>query len=143
MAIKPNVQTNFPGGLDVFDAGQYDPAMALAVNAVESYVLAGVDPVNAVAVSGATQALLAGTMNRYVLSTNCTFALPAAVKGSSFTAAFVQPASGGPYTPTITSADYGAAGTPTWSTVANKKDIVVGYCDDGSTWQVVLSGTGF
>ncbi len=99
-------------------------------------------PVNTVGTSGSTQTIIAGQLNRYVLSANCTFTLPAAVKGSWFYAAFVQPSSGGPYVPTITSADYGAAGTPTWSTVASKKDIVIGVCDDGSTWDVSIAGQG-
>jgi hypothetical protein len=59
-----------------------------------------------------------------------------------FYAAFIQPASGGPYTPTITSAKYGTAGTPTWSTVANKKDIVGGTCDDNATWDVAPMAQG-
>ena len=106
---------------------------------------AAADPVNAVSPAGSTQTLLAGYMNRYVFtaSTSCTFTLPPAIAGSSFTAEFVQASSGSAATPTITSADYGAAGTPTWSTVNNKRDIVVGYCSDGSTWQVILAGVGF
>ena len=101
------------------------------------------DPMNAVATSGSAQTIIAGQMNRFVLSANCTFTLPPAVAGSSFTAAFIQPASGGPFTWTITGADWGVTGAPTASTVANKKDVVTAFCDDGSTWDVVTVGIGF
>jgi hypothetical protein len=98
------------------------------------------DPV--VTLSGATPTIVASAMNRQQLTGNTTYALPTAIAGASFTLKIIQPASGGPYTPTITSADYGASGTPTWTVTASKADIVVGYCDDGSTWQVLYSGQG-
>jgi hypothetical protein len=131
------------GGVAFYDYSQFAGTSSTGGHVDEPAGGLPADPLNIVAASGAAQTLAAGHMNRYVLSANCTFTLPPAVAGSSFTAKFVQPATGGPYTPTITSADYGSAGTPTWSTAANKADIVVGYCDDGATWQVILSGTGF
>ena len=100
------------------------------------------DPVNVVTTSGSAQTLLAGYMNKITLTANCTVTLPPAIAGSSFTCAFIQDGTGS-RVPTITSADYGAAGTPTWSTAAGKKDIIVGYCDDGSTWDITVAGTGF
>ena len=133
---------NGAGWTTIFSSDTTAAAIAANCVIVNGIVYGGVSPVNAVATSGAAQTLNAFQMNRYVLSTSCTFTLPAAVAGSWFTAAFVQPAAGGPYTPTITSANYGAAGTPTWSTGASKKDIVVGYCDDGSTWDVALVALG-
>ena len=100
------------------------------------------DPVNVVAASGASQTLQAGVMNKITLTANCTLTLPAAVAGTSFTASLIQDGTGS-RTITITSANYGLAGTPAWSTAANKKDTIVGYCDDGATWDVILCGTGF
>ena len=123
------------------------PLGALVLTQIATNVWTGVstrnDPVNAVSSSGSSQTLLAGYMNRIVLSANCTVALPPPVAGSSFTAAFIQPASGGPYIPTITGANWGTSGTPSWSTVAGKKDIVVGVCDDGATYDCIQTGTGF
>lgn len=53
--FKDNVETAFPGGLDVFDAGNYDPAIALAVNALEVVVSGmGVTVPNVVADGGKT-----------------------------------------------------------------------------------------
>ena len=121
------------------------PGGALVLTQTSANVWTGAstrnDPLNTVAASGSSQTLVAGYMNRVVLSANCTFALPPAVAGSSFTAAILQPASGGPYTPTLTGANYGTGGTPTWSTANGKKDLVVGYCDDNSTWDVVFVGS--
>jgi mannan endo-1,4-beta-mannosidase len=96
-------------------------------------------PVNSVGIyvaTGAAQTLLPNTVNRYLLNVNCTFTLPAAVAGTWFMAAFVQPASGGPYVPTITGANYLTKGTPIWSTAANAKDVVMAMCFDTSTWVV-------
>ena len=103
------------------------------------------DPVNSVSPAGSTQTLLAGYMNKYTFtaSTSCTFTLPPAIAGSSFTASFTQASSGSAAVPTINSAYYAGGVAPTWSTAANAKDIVVGYCDDGSTWQIVNGGIGY
>ncbi|HUC87631.1 MAG TPA: hypothetical protein VMR95_00595 [Candidatus Binatia bacterium] len=131
-------------GLEV---GPSDPVLAyMPTNLYQRALPAAsslAEPVNSVGIysaTGSTQTLLPNTLNRYLLSANCTFTLPPAVAGTWFIAAFVQPSSGGPYTPTITSANYLSAGTPTWSTAANKKDVVIGVCDDNSTWEVYQVG---
>lgn len=81
--FKQNVETNFPGGLDVFDAGNYDPAIALAVTALEAVVATGAlltfvsyAPASpGVTYSGTAQAL-------------------AAVDATNLTVSFVAPTSG-------------------------------------------------
>lgn len=98
------------------------------------------DPV--VTLSGTSPTITANAINTETLTAATTYTLPTAAVGAWFQLNIKQPASGGPYTPTITSADYGTVGTPTWTTTASKIDIVVASCADGSTWQVIYCGQG-
>jgi hypothetical protein len=139
--------TAFDGLNYGLEVGPGDPVLAfMSTNQYQRALPAATslaEPVNSVGIyvpTGSAQTLLPNSVNRYLLSANCTFTLPPAVAGTWFIAAFVQPSSGGPFTPTITSANYLSAGIPTWSTAANKKDVVIGVCDDNSTWEVYQVG---
>lgn len=123
-------------------------ALTLTGSASQSWRNAGIanspsEPLDVVvSLSGTTPTLVARVMNKITLSGNTTFALPTAKAGASFTCKVIQPGSGGPYTWTVTSADWGTAGAPTATTTASKADMFVGYCDDGSTWQLAAVGQG-
>lgn len=65
---------------------------------------------------------------------NCTFTMPTAAIGKSFTVMLKQPASGTTTnTGTFTGVKWGTTGTPTISTGANKMDIL-SFFSDGSFW---------
>lgn len=66
-------------------------------------------------------------------STACTFTMPSAASGKSFTHLCAQAASTGNGTATYTSVDWGAAGAPTITATAGKLDIVT-FISNGAKW---------
>jgi len=82
-----------------------------------------------------TISLANGTLQTATLtaSTACTFTMPTAVAGKSFTLLLKQAASTGNGTATFTSVKWGTAGAPTITATAGKMDILT-FVSDGTNW---------
>jgi hypothetical protein len=82
-----------------------------------------------------TLSLANGTLQTATLtaSTACTFTMPTAVAGKSFTLLLKQAASTGNGTATFTSVKWGTAGAPTITATAGKMDILT-FVSDGTNW---------
>jgi len=120
--------------------------LALAVAAVAD-IRAGTDPTKYIASSflmaaAAKQTLTDAatvTMNaanawygKLVMGGNRAIAAPTNIfEGITYVHEIVQPASGGPYTPTLNAAF--EISSPVWSTTANKSDLLFSFCYDAST----------
>jgi hypothetical protein len=78
------------------------------------------------------------------LGGNPTINAPSNVKdGTAFTIEFAQPASGGPYTPTLASwFKFPTGVSPTWSTAANARDTLTGIYKAGAGYAVCNLSTG-
>lgn len=103
-----------------------------------------VEAVNTVAASGTAQTLpdpSSQSISRVTLTGNCTFTLPTAAAGKSFTVVTVQDATGSRI-PTFTGAKWAGGTMPTASTAANAIDVWTFLCADGSTWLGFQSGKG-
>jgi hypothetical protein len=98
-------------------------------NYVESVVAIGT------VTSTNTIALTNGTIQTATLtaSTACTFTMPTATAGKSFTLLLKQAASTGNGTATFTSVKWGTAGAPTITATAGKMDILT-FVADGTNW---------
>jgi hypothetical protein len=95
---------------------------------------APVRPSNIVATSGAAQTLVNNAYNLITLSANCTFTFPTATAGSEMVVATKQDATGSRLVTWPASAKFASGTAPTLSTGANKVDVTVFRCLDGSTW---------
>ena len=82
-----------------------------------------------------TISLANGTLQTATLtaSTACTFTMPTAIAGKSFTLLLKQAASTGNGTATFTSVKWGTAGAPTITATAGKMDILT-FVSDGTNW---------
>jgi hypothetical protein len=82
-----------------------------------------------------TISLANGTLQTATLtaSTACTFTMPTAIAGKSFTLLLKQAAATGNGTATFTSVKWGAAGAPTITATAGKMDILT-FLSDGTNW---------
>jgi len=78
------------------------------------------------------------TILRYTLTANCTFTLPTAAAGLSFTIELVQDGTGS-RTATFT-AKWSGGVAPTLSTGAGKKDVLTFTCHDGANWYGFVAG---
>jgi len=98
-------------------------------NYVESVVAIGT------VTSTNTIALTNGTIQTATLtaSTACTFTMPTATAGKSFTLLLKQAASTGNGTATFTGVKWGTAGAPTITATAGKMDIL-SFVSDGTNW---------
>jgi len=98
-------------------------------NYVESVVAIGT------VTSTNTIALTNGTIQTATLtaSTACTFTMPTATAGKSFTLLLKQAATTGNGTATFTSVKWGTAGAPTITSTAGKMDILT-FVADGTNW---------
>jgi hypothetical protein len=85
--------------------------------------------------SSNTISLANGTLQTATLtaSTACTFTMPTAIAGKSFTLLLKQAASTGNGTATFTSVKWGTAGAPTITATAGKMDILT-FVSDGTNW---------
>lgn len=79
------------------------------------------------------------TVFNYTLTGSTTFTMPTAGAGKSFTALIRQDATG-TRTPTFTGVKWANGTAPTWSTAANKLDVVSFMCIDGTNWFGFLVG---
>lgn len=83
------------------------------------------------------------TISAITMTGDVTFTFPSALAGDSFLIEFIQDATG-TRTPTLPgTVDWGTAGTPAWSTAANKADLASFVCVDGTNWLAVLVGQGY
>jgi lysophospholipase L1-like esterase len=101
-----------------------------------------VESVNTVAASGDTETLpdsSVKSISRVTLTASCTFTMPTATAGKSFTVVLVQGGSGS-YTATFTGALWAAGTAPTLSTAVGAVDVVTFLCADGSTWMGFAAG---
>lgn len=98
-------------------------------NYVESVVAIGT------VTSTNTISLTSGTIQTATLtaSTACTFTMPTATAGKSFTLLLKQAATTGNGTATFTSVKWGTAGAPTITATAGKMDILT-FVADGTNW---------
>jgi hypothetical protein len=82
-----------------------------------------------------TISLANGTLQTATLtaSTACTFTMPTAIAGKSFTLLLKQAASTGNGTATFTSVKWGTSGAPTITATAGKMDILT-FASDGTNW---------
>jgi len=78
-----------------------------------------------------TIALTNGTIQNYTLTGNCTFTMPTATAGQSFTV-FLRTGAGS-FTATFTGAKWPAGTAPTITTTASKMDII-SFVSDGTNW---------
>ena len=85
--------------------------------------------------ASATLAITAGTVLTATLTsaTACTFTMPTATAGKSFTLLLKQPASGTATTATFTGVKWNAAGAPTITATVGKLDIIA-FVADGTNW---------
>jgi archaellum component FlaF (FlaF/FlaG flagellin family) len=85
--------------------------------------------------SSSTISLANGTIQNATLtaSTACTFTMPTAIAGKSFTLMLKQAAATGNGTATFTGVEWGNAGAPTVTATAGKMDILT-FMSDGSKW---------
>jgi hypothetical protein len=85
--------------------------------------------------ASATLAITAGTILTATLTsaTACTFTMPTATAGKSFTLLLKQPASGTATTATFTSVKWGSAGAPVITATLGKLDILA-FVADGTNW---------
>lgn len=67
-------------------------------------------------------------------ATPCTFTMPTAVQGMSFTLVLRQPSSGTPTTATFTGVKWPASGAPVITATVGKADAITFFCPDGSNW---------
>ena len=83
----------------------------------------------------ATLAITAGTILTATLTsaTACTFTMPTATAGKSFTLLLKQPASGTATTATFTGVKWGTAGAPTITATLGRLDILA-FIADGTNW---------
>jgi hypothetical protein len=78
-----------------------------------------------------TISLTSGTVQTCTLTGNCTFTMPTATAGKSFTLLLKTGAGG--FTGTFTGVKWSSAGTPTITTTASKMDILT-FVADGTNW---------
>jgi hypothetical protein len=101
------------------------------------------EAVNVVATSGSAQTIPApttATMHKYTLTANCTFTMPTATAGQSFSVSLVQDATGS-RTATFTGAKWAGGTAPTLSTGASKIDDLVFQCTDATVgWKGYVAG---
>lgn len=83
----------------------------------------------------------AGGIVTYTLTGNCTFTMPTAVAGHSFTVYLFTGA--GSFTATFTSVHWPSATAPTITATASRHDILTFTCVDGSTWDGFVSGQNY
>jgi hypothetical protein len=83
-----------------------------------------------------TIALTNGTVQAFTLTGNCTFTMPTAVAGQSFTVLLKTGA--GSYTATFTGVKWPGGVAPTITTAASKLDMVV-FVSDGTNWYGSIS----
>jgi hypothetical protein len=92
---------------------------------------------NAVAASGTAQTIpdvTTTTLNRIVLSGNCTFTFPAAASGKQFFLVLVQDATGSRTVTWPGTVKWAGGSAPTLSTAATKVDAFEFTCADGTNW---------
>lgn len=77
-----------------------------------------------------------GTLQTATLtaSTACTFTMPTATAGMSFTMMLKQAASTGNGSAVFTGVKWPTAGAPTITVTAGKMDILTFFCPDGTNW---------
>jgi hypothetical protein len=85
--------------------------------------------------ASATLAITAGTVLTATLTsaTPCTFTMPTATAGKSFTLLLKQPASGTPTTATFTGVKWNSGGAPTITATLGRLDIIA-FVADGTNW---------
>lgn len=88
--------------------------------------------------AGGTQAVpdvTTDTLHNYTFGAgNVTFTFPTAAAGKSFTIGLKQDGTGSRTATWPGTVDWGAAGAPTLSTGANKRDLISFVCIDGTNW---------
>lgn len=104
------------------------------------------EAVNSVATSGSAQTIpdvTTATLNRIVLSADCTFTFPTAAAGKSFTLILVQDATGGRLVVWPASVQWvGMYGSvPVLTITANKSDVFSFTCADGTNWLGAWGGS--
>lgn len=123
----------FPTSLVTLTGSQSLSNKTLAAPTVTDYT----ETVNAIGTvsSSSTLSLSSGTVLTATLtaSTACTFTMPTAVAGKSFTLMLKQPASTGGGTATFTNVKWGTSGAPTITASAGKMDILT-FFSDGTNW---------
>jgi hypothetical protein len=82
-----------------------------------------------------------GPTQKVTISANTTISFSNGRSGMSYSLLMVENGTGG-YSITLSGVDYGDAGTPTYSTTANKKNLA-GLFYDGSEYLVLGVNTGF
>lgn len=100
------------------------------------------EAVNTVAASGSTETLpevTVATMHDVTLTANCTFTLPTAIAGTSFSVRLTQDGTGSRTATWPAAVKWASGAAPTLSTGAGKKDVLAFVCFDGSTWDAVLA----
>lgn len=117
----------------------YNSSLIPAGSTLTSPTLTGpietVQALGTVTSSSTIGALTNGTLVTAALtaSTACTFTMPTAVAGTSFTLLLKQAATTGGGSATFTGVKWAAAGAPTITTTAAKMDILV-FVSDGTDW---------
>lgn len=123
----------FPTSLVTLTGSQSLSNKTLAAPTVTDYT----ETVNAIGTvsSSSTLSLSSGTVLTATLtaSTACTFTMPTAVAGKSFTLMLKQPSSTGGGTATFTNVKWGTSGAPTITSGAGKMDILT-FFSDGTNW---------
>lgn len=75
--------------------------------------------------------LTSGSVQTATLTGNCTFTMPTATTGKSFT--LLLKTGAGSFTATFTGVKWGTAGAPTITTAASKMDVLTFFAD-GTNW---------
>jgi hypothetical protein len=110
-------------------AGTSTPGLTMSGAYTEGVVAIGT------VTTASTLSLATGTLQTATLtaSTACTFTMPTAVAGRSFTLLLKQAAVTGAGTATFTSVKWSSAGTPVVTTTAGRMDIFT-FISDGTNW---------
>lgn len=128
-----SVTNTFPTSLVTLTGSQSLSNKTLTAPTVTDYT----ETVNSIGTvsSSSTLSLSSGTVLTATLtaSTSCTFTMPTAVAGKSFTLMLKQPASTGNGSATFTNVKWGTSGAPTITTGAGKMDILT-FFSDGTNW---------
>lgn len=102
------------------------------------------ETVEAIGNSGTTKTLngpASGTMKTVTLNNNCTFTMPSAVAGESFSLEMTQDGTGSRI-PTFTGVRWTGGSMPVASTAASAIDVLAFACFDGTHWEGVQVAKG-
>jgi hypothetical protein len=105
-----------------------------------------IENVNAVATSGAAVTIpdvTVATLNRVVLTANCTLTFPTAAAGKTFLIALVQDGTGSRTATWPSTVKWPSGTTPTLTATANKTDLFSFSCLDGTNWLSLVVGQAF